>query len=114
MEFSVQYVATWLKGQTDSGTGYVDLNSAPAEVWEWIRQSQPAVPVNLVPVAGWPNNGYQFPVSRVGSVVDAKHVFTVNTPDLTNIGAVGKGFYIYLWGTANILTKTYAKTNITS
>lgn len=89
-------VATWLKGQVDYGTGYVDLNSAPVDVWEWIRQSQPPVAVNLVPVAGWPNFGYQFPVSRVGSVVDAKHVFTVNIPELTNIAAVGKGFYIYL------------------
>jgi hypothetical protein len=102
-------VATWLKGQTDSGTGYVDLNSAPAELWEWIRQSQPAVPVNLVPVAGWPNNGYQFPVSRVGSVVDAKHVFTVNTPDLTNIGAVGKGFYVYLSVTQSPYSSDYFK-----
>lgn len=100
-------VAGWLKGQVDSGTGYIDLNSAPADVWEWIRLSQPPVAVNLVPVAGWPNNGYQFPVSRVGSIVDAKHIFTVNTPDLTNIGAVGKGFYVYLSVTQSPYSSDY-------
>lgn len=94
-------VAGWIKGQVDSGTGKIDLTTAPPEVWTWIQGVQPEVAVNLVDVAGWPMKGYNFPVPRYGSVADAKHIFTVMTPNMTNYGAIGKGFYLY-WSSSAV------------
>lgn len=97
-------VASWLVGQVDSGTGYIDLNSAPPEVYQWIAGQLPPTSVNLVPVNGWPMYGYQFPVSRYGSAVDAKDCFTVMTPDMATNAHIGYGFYLYLSSTQSPLT----------
>jgi hypothetical protein len=72
-------VAGWIKGQVDSGTGRMDLATAPPEVWSWVQGITVPETVNLVDVPSWPLKALEFPISRYANYADAKLVMSLNT-----------------------------------
>lgn len=70
-------VASWLVEQVDSGTGRMDLTTAPPEVWTWVQGINVPQTLNEVSVPGWPLMALQFPLSRYPTINEAKEIMDI-------------------------------------